>query len=104
MGPLQQAIEELIQKTQSQKADHKAALKKERKKRKQLRKNLESQWWAGGGHIPGWLVSFGGKPVSVSTMPESSSVTPAGGSSVQPAPRASAHAASHQFLFRTIGQ
>ena len=56
LGPLQQAIEELIQKTQSQKADHKAALKKERKKRKQLRKNLESQWWAGGGHIPGWLV------------------------------------------------
>ena len=56
LKPLQQAYDELRAKARSQVETHEAALKKERKKRKQLRKNLESQWWAGGGHIPGWLV------------------------------------------------
>ena len=56
LKPLQQAYDELRAKARSQVEAHEAALKKERKKRKKLRKQFQSQWWAGGGHIPGWLV------------------------------------------------
>ncbi len=56
LKPLQQAYDELRAKARSQVETHEAALKKERKKRKKLRKKFQSQWWAGGGHIPGWLV------------------------------------------------
>ncbi len=55
LGPLQQAIEELIQKTQSQKADHKAALKKERKKGSSYARNWRvSGGLAGGTCRAGW--------------------------------------------------
>ena len=56
LKPLQQAYDELRAKARSQVETHEAALKKERQKRKKLRKQFQSQWWAGGGHIPGWLV------------------------------------------------
>jgi hypothetical protein len=78
LGPLQQAIEELHKKAQAQTADHQAALKKEQKKRKKLRKKLESPWWAGGGHVPGWLVpvlAAGGGGLLVNLLTETDGKT-----------------------------